>query len=230
MSNPIVRDMLEALKVQHINELMDDGRHYIVEVCRRITSENKKQLEAAEGEALRHADTLEKYANALDRADKAEQIIKEYDIKLNTAHEVVLIQEGELEAAEATIAAMIEGLELQDTEYATPESLKLTCQIVALAAKKHDPMKATIAEMKQTLSFDWDLLKTTQGNLRDCWKSIKELELDRGRRDAKIAVLTGVLAKLARDGQREYAQKMLKKADEAWVAVKPEDLVRATVS
>jgi len=69
MSNSIVRDMLEALEVQHINELMDDGKHYIIEVCKRIASENKKQREASELErnaAIQSAVISEK------RAEKAE--------------------------------------------------------------------------------------------------------------------------------------------------------------
>jgi len=51
--------------------------------------------------------------------------------------------------------------------------------------------------------------------------------MDRGRRDAKIAVLMQVLSKLARDGQEEYAQKKLKAADKAWLDVKPADFVIA---
>lgn len=63
-----------------------------------------------------------------------------------------------LEASEAKLKAMIDGLELQNTEDATPESLKLTCQIVALAAKKYDPMKATLAAI---------------GELPDKWRDSK---------------------------------------------------------
>ena len=40
-----------------------------------LEQEAARRLEAMEGEALRHADTLEKYADALDRADKAVQTI-----------------------------------------------------------------------------------------------------------------------------------------------------------
>jgi len=40
-----------------------------------LFQEAADRLEAMEGEALRHADTLEKYADALDRADKAVQTI-----------------------------------------------------------------------------------------------------------------------------------------------------------
>lgn len=48
--------------------------------------------------------------------------------------------------AEAKLKAVIDGLELQDTDNATPESLKLSCQVVALAAKKYDPMKALLKD------------------------------------------------------------------------------------
>jgi len=72
-------------------------------------------------------------------------------------------------------------------------------------------------------------ISTVDDRIQDLQAQLEELLLDRGRRDAKIAVLTSVLAKLARDGQQEYAQKMLKKSDEAWMNVKQEDLVVAHV-
>ena len=53
MSRSIVRDILEALEVQHINELMDDGKHYIIEVCRRITSENKHRIKELDAENVK---------------------------------------------------------------------------------------------------------------------------------------------------------------------------------
>ena len=66
--------------------------------------------------------------------------------------------------------------------------------------------------------------------LAELRKSVAKADMECGRRDAKIAVLTSVLAKLAREGQAQYAQEMLKKSDLAWLNVKPEDLVRARVS
>ena len=101
-----------------------------------------------------------------------------------------------------------------------------------------------------TLITDWakefDPLAQTQSynNARECHQDraeliamIEELQgeiegllMDRGRRDAKIAVLLSVLAKLAREGQQEYAQEILKKSDEAWTNVKREHLVVAHIN
>lgn len=61
------------------------------------------------------------------------------------------------EKAEAQLEAMIEGLELQnDAINGSPEALKVTCQIVALAAKKYDPMKAQLEKrIKQLADADY---------------------------------------------------------------------------
>ena len=58
-----------------------------------------------------------------------------------------------IEALEAQLDAMIDGLELQnDAINGTPEALKATCQIVALAAKKYDPMRAQLKELEAQLA------------------------------------------------------------------------------
>ena len=86
-----------------------------------------------------------------------------------------------------------------------------------------------------------DCTRTTMCKVQDIADELKaakihitaleaDAAMDRGRSDAKIAVLTSVLAKLAREGQQEYAQKMLKKSDKAWMDVKPEHLVVAHVN
>jgi len=129
MSNSIVRDMLEALEVQHINELMDDGKHYIIEVCKRIASENKKQMETSE-------------------------------LERNAAIQSAVVSEERAEKAEAELA-------LVRTENAD------LIEDIKQAIDAANVFAAEIVEMKQALSFDWDLFKSTQESLREHMQIIK---------------------------------------------------------
>lgn len=61
-------------------------------------------------------------------------------------------------------------------------------------------------------------------------EQVEYLLMDRGRLQARTAVLTGALAHKARHGEQEWAQATLKKADEAALRVKREDLVVAHVN
>jgi hypothetical protein len=106
--------------------------------------------------------------------------------------------------------------------------LSIGMQIVQEANKMNHP---TIAGLLEEHKAGIELDRSDIDFLFEQLRQLKaESDMERGRRDAKIAVLTQVLAKLARDGQRTYAKAMLKKSDEAWVNVKPEDLVVAQVN
>jgi hypothetical protein len=63
-------------------------------------------------------------------------------------------------------------------------------------------------------------------------RNMQEANMERARRDAKIAILTQALATIARRSpeSQHWAKTMLKLSDDAWLNVKPEDLVRAHVN
>lgn len=69
-------------------------------------------------------------------------------------------------------------------------------------------------------------------DIADLNNRIQELEMDRARRDAKIAILTQALATVARrsPAAQHWAKTMLKLSDDCWAKVKPEDLTTAHVS
>lgn len=87
MSRSIVRDILEALEVQHINELMDDGKHYIIEVCRRITSENKQRIKELDAENVKLRICLWNLAADPDHVKGMANRIEELEAQLEAARQ-----------------------------------------------------------------------------------------------------------------------------------------------
>jgi len=76
------------------------------------------------------------------------------------------------------------------------------------------------------------MTKLDKTDIADLNHRIKELEMDRARRDAKIAILTQALATVAKRSaaSQHWAKTMLKLSDECWAKVKPEDLTTAHVN
>jgi hypothetical protein len=87
-----------------------------------------------------------------ERVSALQDIINKAKVDPNTDQSVERAVDnsytGQIAQLKAQLSAMIEGLELQnDASNGTPEALKVTCQVVALAAKKYEPMKAQLSAL-----------------------------------------------------------------------------------
>jgi chromosome segregation ATPase len=121
------------------------------------------------------AEMLMYMADLKDRLEAAEAQLSTLR-KSNMQFETDMITGDRLlKKAEAQLSAMIEGLELQnDASNGTPEALKVTCQVVALAAKKYEPMKAQLSEwhervkrLNQIIADDSDAMEALEAQLSD---------------------------------------------------------------
>ena len=95
------------------------------------------------------------------------------------------------------------------------------------AANEIETLRERVRELENQVTEIPTTLRRYKIRAEAAESKVERLLMDRGRKDAQIAVYLSALAIEARQGRKEWAQDIVKRADAAALKVKRKDLVVA---